>query len=296
LHRKIVRQVQALHEGPQRQALQRERAQHHPESAEHDQVPVHEVDRQCQCGGQRDDAAHATPGDEDAALKGRPHQLLAATFPKVADLPADHDVERHDPGDSNQDDHDANRDRDADIQDPLAVEAPEDALQLQADQDKGENVQHEDGHVPHSIGGNAPSRIHAGRGSLCDGHRIDDDGDDRGNAKPIGEDPDGEGAEKLHQHIDRDVRPMRRHQGPESRQTPAERGATACGQQRYRQDMPTQCGASGRRADRDAVDQKRRGVVQQAFTFQNDQKAMWRPELTQHRRGGRGVRWCHNGP
>ena len=47
--------------------------------------------------------------------------------------------------------------------------------------------------------------------------------------------------------------------------------------------------------DREPEDQKRGGIVQQAFAAENRQNPMGWPELAKHRRRGHGIRRCHDG-
>ena len=73
--RVIVTQVERAQERPQRESLERERAEHDRERGQHDQVAKRKGRGQRQRGRQRDDAAHAGPRDDQtAANRGTQHR------------------------------------------------------------------------------------------------------------------------------------------------------------------------------------------------------------------------------
>ena len=130
--------------------------------------------------------------------------------------------------------------------------------------------------------------VHPSTHALGDGHRVGDHGDDRRQPETIGQHPDCEGADELEQDGHRDVGHPRDEPDEETRQDPAQDDPTSAGQEELRQHGPPGEHAGHRRTHRQAVDEQRRGVVEQALSLEDDQQPVRRPELSQDcRRRGR---------
>ena len=72
-----------------------------------------------------------------------------------------------------------------------SIEPFPDRAQLHADQHEGQHVEHEHRGVPHRIGGHAQARRRVAPARVrAIVMAIDDDGEDAGEADPLGEDPD----------------------------------------------------------------------------------------------------------
>ena len=170
------------------------------------------------------------------------------------------------------------------------VEPFPDRPQLQADQHERQHVEHEDRGLPHRIGRHPQPRRRARRCGARERDGIDDDGQDAGQADMLGHDPDPEGAGELHDDRARRIRDR-------AASTRSKAGRT--GSRRRR--LPTTASAIERGilapcedrtchgADRDAVDQQRAGVVEQALAFEDREHAVGQLDLAQDRGCGRRI-------
>src|SRR4029077_5335473 len=114
------------------------------------------------------------------------------------------------------------------------------------------------------------------------------DGDDRGKRKPLGDEPDREGADELQDGTARRVvDPGRR--GERQRGKNITRNQTAGRRQQDERPVARQRERAHRHGDRGAVDQQRGGIVEQAFALEDGADALRQPELLEHRGGGGGV-------
>ena len=99
----VVTQIERAQQRLQRQSLDHQRAEHDGERRQHDQVAIRKRRRQRQRRGERDDAAHAGPRDDQAAPDGRPQHRPRRMKADPAVPPPDDGVERHVPGEAHQD-------------------------------------------------------------------------------------------------------------------------------------------------------------------------------------------------
>ncbi len=101
--RVIVPQVERAQQGPERQSLEHERAEHDRERGQHDQVAKRKTRGQRQCCRQRDDAAHAGPRDDQTAANRRTQHRARRMKTEPAISPSDDGIEGHVPGDPDDD-------------------------------------------------------------------------------------------------------------------------------------------------------------------------------------------------
>ena len=216
------------------------------------------------------------------------------TRPSVA--PPDHSIEGHVPRDADKDHRHEDRAGDGKIPPPQRwFEAGQDRTDLQADEDKGQHVQHEDRRLPDRVRRDANARRDSFGRRPRHRHGVAHHGQHTGQSNPVRQDPDAERADELkddrRRHVPDTVGPAKREPSEHrtdddtARHGEHERGC-------HRRDGK---GVDGDRADREAVDQQRAGVVQQALAFENRQDALGRPQLSQHGGGRRGVGWRDDG-
>ena len=166
----------------------------------------------------------------------------------------------------------------------------EDRLELEADQDERQHVEHEDRDLPHRVALDAePGRDEVGRRAATQ-DREDHHRDDAREVQPLGDHPDGERAEELDDHGGRDVgdarararaRPAR---APRRARTLPTATASSIGTALQPPNV-----AGHRRAHREPVDEQRARVVEQALALEDHQDAVRRAELPEHRGRGRRV-------
>ena len=148
----VVMQIERAQERLERQSLDHQRAEDDRERGQHDQVAIRKRRRERQCRGERDDAAHAGPRNDQAAPDGRPQHRPWRMKPEPAVPPPDDGIEGHVPGEAHDDDGQQDRAGDGEV--PPAVrgfQALENRPNLQADEDERQDVQREHDRLPHGI-------------------------------------------------------------------------------------------------------------------------------------------------
>ena len=163
----------------------------------------------------------------------------------------------------------------------LPRQPEQDRPRLQAHEDEGQHVEHEDGRFPDRIGTDAQSRRHDRGRQPCDRNRIDDHGDDCREADPLGEDPDAERADELKDRGARRVLHPPHDEEHQAGQHQASHQAADQRQPHHRRRIPEEQGTGGG-YDGHPIDQERGRVVEQAFPLQYREDAPWGPELAEH--------------
>ena len=87
----------------ERQPLDHQRAEHDGERGQHDQVAIRKAGGQRQRGGERNNAPHAGPRNDQAAANGGPQHRPRRMKPEPAVPPPDDGVERHVPREAHDD-------------------------------------------------------------------------------------------------------------------------------------------------------------------------------------------------
>ena len=295
----VVPEAQHTDQRLQRQTLKDERADDHRERRHEDEIPVGKlraVMRQCEGRRQRDDSAHARPGDDQAARERRrllPGPRRAKT--EAAVLP-EHDgrVQRH-PDDPHHDHRHQDETGDAEVPRPrVGVEARENGPHLQADEHEREHVQQEDGRLPDRVGRHPHPRRSPGRRRPRDEDREAEHRQNGRQAQPIRQDPDAESEDELQDDGRRDVP----HTARQLHDDPPEHGpgndAAGDDQQQRRRQSPERERRQPHRSDGQSVDQESRRVVQEALAREDRQDPMRRPELLQDRDRRRGIGRRHD--
>jgi hypothetical protein len=251
---------------------------------------------QCERRGERHDAAHAGPRDHETTADGGPEHRswrveAASSIPQ-----SDDGVERHVPGDADDDHGEENRGGDKEVSAAeFRLDSVQDRADLQADEDERQDVQREHCGLPDGVRRDSYPRGSALGRCSCHGDRITHHREDAGEPYPISEDPDAERADELQDDGRRHVLDALGHSHEEpSQRWSHDRASSYCKQERWC-DFTDGEAAGGGRAHRKPVNEQRSGIVQQAFAFENRQKAVRRLEPAQHRRRRRGVRWGDDG-
>jgi hypothetical protein len=120
-------------------------------------------------------------------------------------------------------------------------------------------------------------------------HGEDDHRQDARQMQPFGDQPDRERAAELHDDRGRDVVDPDVEVEDNARECDREHEAAERDEEQHRHDAPAGKKSGRRRADGDAVDQQRAGIVEEALPFQDDEQAVRRAELLQHRGRRRGI-------
>ena len=163
-NRVIVPQVERAQQRLERQSLEHERAEHDRERRQHDQVAKRKRRGQRQRRRKRDDAAHAGPRDDQTAANRRTQHRARWMKTEPAIPPSDDGIEGHVPGDSDDDHRQEDGTGDGKVS-PAGrrLEALQNRADLQADEDEGQHVQHEDHRLPHGVGRDANPRRECAR-------------------------------------------------------------------------------------------------------------------------------------
>ena len=111
----VVVQIERAQQRLERQPLDHQRAEHDGERRQHDQVAIRKRRRERQRRGQRDDAAHAGPRDDQAAADGRPQHRPRRMKADAAVPPSDDGVEGHVPGEAHDDHRQQHRAGDGEV-------------------------------------------------------------------------------------------------------------------------------------------------------------------------------------
>ena len=167
----------------------------------------------------------------------------------------------------------------------------ENRADLQADEDEGQDVQHEDDRLPHGVGGNTDPRGRAlGRRSRH-----------------------GDGEAHHRQHPGKTESDQRRSRRRTCWRTEERSRSVRAAHDRSIQEEPrkrrTHDDAAGHREkegwrnrcdgeavcchrpDREPIDQERARIIEEAFSFEDRQEAMGRSQLTEYGSGSGGVGW-----
>ena len=171
------------------------------------------------------------------------------------------------------------------------VEFREDRFDLQSDQHEGEHVEKEDHGLPDREGRQAETRGRA-RGARGRGG----EGDQRQHARQmqaLGDQPDAEGRQELHEDRRRRIRDARRDARQQYAERPAGKKRGWHGKHEQR-DCRRRHG-EGRRDHRAAKDHQRARVVEQALALENGDEAARRIDVAQDGGGGDRVGRRDNG-
>src|SRR5262245_16633602 len=203
--------MEPIQQRPQRQTLDDQRSKYDTEGYEDDEIAERKRWRavtiwQGQGGRQRDNAPHAAPGDDDAALDGGRHHGARGMKAVPADVPACGRVVAHHPRKADQNDREKNGGRDAEIGDLLlGLQILDDRANLETDEDKGENIEDEYGRLPNGIGWDTKARRGRCWRLTGDGDGVADDRQHPGETKAVGQQPDVEGRDELYNDVGRRV-------------------------------------------------------------------------------------------
>ena len=207
-------------------------------AVQHDQVAIRKILRQRECGRQRDDATHAAPGHDDAALhrrgtasafrgRSRPHARPASgrschsTSPRRCGTRIT--VASTAGGEATQYSH---------AHDPrrAAFQIGRNCMPISM---KASTLSTKTIGFPHRVGRHAQPRGRARRRRAGDGDGVDDDGEDAGEPEVLGGDPDHEGGGELDDDGARRLGDAARDQRREAGEQEAGRDAADQRQQRW---------------------------------------------------------------
>ncbi len=246
---------------------------------------------------QRDDSAHARPGDDEAAREasGVVAPCRVGRNPKRRFFQRTTDVCSDTQAIRTTITVDQNEAGDTEVPRPrVGVEARENGPHLQADEHEREHVQQEDGGLPDRVGRHPHPRRRSCRRRPRDEDREAEHRQNGRQAQPIRQDPDAEREDELQDDGRRNVP----HTARQLHDDPSEHGpgddAAGDDQQQRRRQSPERERRHPHRSDGQPVDQESRRVVQEALSREDRQDPMGRPELLQDRDRRRGIGRRHD--
>jgi hypothetical protein len=204
----------------------------------------------------------------------------------------DDGIEGHVPGESHEDDGEEDGASDDEVAGALGrVKALENRPNLQADEDKREDVQREDDRLPHGICRDAdPCGNARGRG-LRHRDRVAHHRQHRRKPKMLCEQPHAERRDELKNDGGRDVlHTIEQPQGDPSERRTHDHAAGDCEEKRRGHGANGEA-VRGDGAYGEAVDEERARVIQQAFALEDCEEAMGRSQRAEHSSCGDGIRW-----
>src|SRR5262249_18838231 len=161
----------------------------------------------------------------------------------------------------------------------LRLQVRQDRPDLQADERERQNVQHEDGGFPDRVGRQPDARGGTRRRLPRDRDGVAHHRQDAREADAIRENPDAERRDELNDDRGRRVSDSPQKRQRETREDRAGQNASRYDQENRRRDGPDGERAHRDGAERQAVDQERARVVQEALALEDGQDAVRRLEL-----------------
>src|SRR5581483_349081 len=209
-------------------------------------------------------------------------------------VPSDNSIERHVPGDADENDGQYNRACDSEV--PImhtCCQAFKNRAELQTDEDKGENVHDEYDRFPHSVSWYANSRRYAFRCVSRNGHRVTNHRQYARKANLFGEYPHAECADELKKDRSRSVLHTFDSAGEEQRQKRTGYKAAGDPKQERRGNDANGKSTGCHSANRQPKNEERTRIIQQALAFEYGQNTMWRSERPEHGGCRRRIRWSY---